>query len=298
MMRMKKKFSPWVILAISILAAALLLCGYSSLEEKVFDQADILDSDEEDDLREDIAELARTMSLDIIIVTTDDAEGKSARDYADDFYDGHGFGYEKSNGSGILFLIDMDNREAYISTAGTAIEMYTDRDIDRMLDDHIMPCMYDGDYYYACLEFLECVETYGTNDDVAHNGYYDKEQDAFIEYTPEQIRANERAAARKRILSPAGILSRLAISMVIGAAAVGVMMLNVRSQKAAGGRVYLKQGSERVNTRQDYKTNTTVTSRRIPQNDGNSGRSGGGGGHSSSHSSSGGHSHGGGGRSF
>ena len=52
----------------------------------------------------------------------------------DDFYDEHDFGIG-SRRSGALLLIDMDNREAYISTKGYAITLYSDARIEAMLDD-------------------------------------------------------------------------------------------------------------------------------------------------------------------
>lgn len=300
----RKNLRFFAALTMMVLMLSVLLCGYSSLDEKVFDDADLLSGSEEQKLQEEIADLAEEMSLDIIIVTTDDTRGKSTRNYADDFYDEHRFGYEQDNGSGILFLIDMENREYYISTAGTAMEMFTDRDIENMLDD-IFYDMSDGDYYGACREFLDGVKSYGTNSDVAQNGYYDPSKDAFVEYTPEEYKAQEAerlARQRKenisRILSPGGIVKRLLMAMAIGAVGVGVMVINVRSQKAPGGRVYMKPGSERIRDRYDRRVNTTVTTRHIPKNNGGGGSRSGGGGHTSSHTSSGGHSHGGGGRKF
>ena len=163
----RQRYRVWAAL---LLVTAILLCGYSELDPKVFDDAGILTEQEEETLQQEIAATAEKLSLDVAVVTTEDAGGKSAEAYAEDFYDDHGFGYERENGSGILFLIDMDNREVYISAAGVAQEMYTDRDVDRMLDDEIMPYMKKGNYYRACRAFVDCLEEYGTNADVAENG--------------------------------------------------------------------------------------------------------------------------------
>lgn len=293
-----KTVKRWLMVLMVLAAAMTLLCGYSSLDEKIFDGADLLDARQEQSLQEEITQLAGDLSLDIIIVTTDDAGGKDAQDYADDFYDEHAFGYEQAHGSGILFLIDMDNREYYISTAGQAIAMYTDREIDIMLDDEIRSYMLDGDFYGACEEFLRCVKVYGTNSDVAENGYWDSSSDTFVQYSEAELRANARAARLKKVLSLGGILSRLGISLIIGAVGVGIMAIRVRHNSAPGGRVYMKPGSEHIRERRDFKVNTTVTTRHIEKNHGNSGGGGGGSSFSSSHSSGGGHSHGGGGRGF
>lgn len=291
------------LVAIGLLLLSLLLCGYSSLEEKVFDDADLLTEQEEQRLQEDIVKLAEKMSLDIVVVTTDDAQGKSAQAYADDFYDDHHFGYEQDDGSGILFLIDMDNREFYISTAGQAIAEFTDWEMEEILyGDEIYPYLADGQYYQACRGFLSCVEEYGQNKEVAQNGYYDTEEEVFVDYTPQEIQQNRKKAAIAEALSAKKVAARLLLAMVFGAAGVGIMVVNVRSQKTPNGRVYVKPGSEYIRDRRDHKINTTVRTRHIPRNNGGGGaRSGGGGGSrgvSSSHRSSAGRSHGGGGRRF
>ncbi len=128
-----------------MLLVSLLLCGYSNLDEKVFDDADLLTDEEEEKLQEAIVSMAQETSFDIIVVTASDTGGKTSQQYADDFYDDHEFGYEQDNGSGILFLIDMYNREYYISTAGEAISAFTDADIEDMLDA-ICTDMRQGEY--------------------------------------------------------------------------------------------------------------------------------------------------------
>ena len=61
-------------------------------------------------MEEEIASMRKEMNMDVVIATTDDAEGKSAETYCEDFYINGGFGTGKDY-SGVIFLIDMDNRE-------------------------------------------------------------------------------------------------------------------------------------------------------------------------------------------
>lgn len=297
---MRKGTGKYRIWAALLLAAALLLCGYSEQDPKVFDEAGLFDEAEEEILQQEIVKTAGKLSLDVAVVTTDDTQGKSSALYANDYFEDHGFGYEKEIGSGILLLIDMDNRQVEIYTSGLAMDMYTDLDIDDMLDYEIMPHMKTGDYYEAGRAFVNCLVEYGTNDEVAENGYYDPASDTFVEYTPKERKANERKAALKESFSAGNILLRFGASLLIGAAGVGIMVMNVRSSKAPGGRVYMKQGSERLRERRDFKVNTTVTTRHIERRSSSSGGGGGhsGGGHTSTRSSSSGRSYGGGGRSF
>ena len=58
--------------------------------------------------------------MDVVIVTTYNTRSKSSQVYADDFYEENNIGRNNS-GDGILLLIDLDNREVYISTSGAAI---------------------------------------------------------------------------------------------------------------------------------------------------------------------------------
>ena len=284
------------------LLCALMLCGFGSYQEgaqRVFDEADLLSETEEQVIQQEIEARIQKLSMDIIVVTIDDAYGKSAMNYADDYYDEHGFGYGDSYGPGILFLLDMDNRELYISTAGEAISKFTDGEIDQMLDE-IYYWASEGSWYDACMEFVEQVDQYADNEEIAQNGYYDKDTDTFVEYTEEELRALRRKEAMARILSPGSILSKMGLAMIIGAVAVLIMRINVNRNTVPGGRVYMKAGSDRILQQFDHKTNTTVTKRHIPRNNTSSGTrsGGGGGGHSSVHRSSSGRSHGGGGRKF
>ena len=158
----------------------------------------------------------------------------------------------------------------------------------------------EGSWYDACMEFVEQVDQYADNEEIAQNGYYDKDTDTFVEYTEEELRALRRKEAMARILSPGSILSKMGLAMIIGAVAVLIMRINVNRNTVPGGRVYMKAGSDRILQQFDHKTNTTVTKRHIPRNNTSSGTrsGGGGGGHSSVHRSSSGRSHGGGGRKF
>ncbi len=281
---------------------SLLLCGYGSYSEgdqRVFDEAELLSDGEEQALQEGIEDRIHKLSMDIIVVTTEDARGKSAMAYADDYYDEHGFGYGDSYGPGLLFLIDIDNREIYLSTAGAAIAEFTDWEIEQMLDE-IYYWMAEGLWYDACQEFLEQVDLYADNEETAQNGYYDKDTDTFVEYTETELKAMRRKEAIAQILSPGSILGKAAIAMVIGAVTVLILCINVNRNQVPGGRVYMKPGGEYVRQRYDHKTNTTVTKRHIPRNNNTGGTrsSGSSRGHSTVHRSSGGRSHGGGGRRF
>ena len=87
-------------------------------------------------------------------MTTEDAEGKTAEEYADDYYDYNGYAED-----GVLYLIDLDNGSVWISTAGKMIRYLTDARIDAVID-----AGYDNlkakNYADGILEMLNETESY------------------------------------------------------------------------------------------------------------------------------------------
>lgn len=80
------------LLAVSLLfAAAPTALAAESGEQFVFDKADLLTTEEEDELNDMANNLAENFNMNFIILTTDDVEGKEAEVYADDFYMDNGF---------------------------------------------------------------------------------------------------------------------------------------------------------------------------------------------------------------
>ena len=280
------------LLAVLAVAAVLgLACGFDSQERKVYDDGELLTEAEENELQELLVKTAERTEQDLVIVTTRDNGGKEARDYADDFYDEHGFGYEKENGSGVLFLIDMDARTFYISTAGTAIGKYTDAEINDTLDA-VMPDMRAGDYAGACFTFVSEAERFLAGGETGNNGYYDEKEDRFVEYP-----AAKEEPGWKKAVSPRRLAIVFSISAAVSAFVVLIISWNRKTRMSVNGGTYMKDGGLQFRERSDRFTHTTVVTRQIPKDNGGSG-GGGGRSHSSSHTSSSGRSHGGGGRSF
>lgn len=263
--RMKWIMPLLVVLLLSTAVQATPLLPY------INDNADLLNTDAA--LEQRIMKMRDELKIDIVIVTTYNAEGKSSQDYADDFYDYNDFGYDKPRGDGVLFLIDMDNREAYISTCGKAIYYFTDARIDLALDE-IVAKLQKTDYEGACDVFLDMTEEFMTHsaDEQLSYGY----------------RLKQHLKEHWFML--------MVMSAVASVVIVLIMVHNDQNKKVSAGIYLMKQNGFRLTGRQDQFINETTTSRKIPRNEGSSG--GGGGGGSSTHTSSSGTSHGGGGRSF
>ena len=237
-------------------------------EMTVYDQANLFTADELADLAEMTAEFRATEKMDAVVVTTSNAEGKTAEAYADDFYDNgnYGLGAKKS---GFLFLIDMDNRTYHISTAGHTIKLFTDQRIERMLD-RAERDMRNGDYASAAASVLKDALNYSQKVD------YDNVTGTFKKV--------------RKISLLEGIIA------VIAAAVAGVVSFSsvygtYNLKRGTYKYAYRDQGHLALRSKEDQLVNTATTSRYIPPSN-----SGGGG--SSTHSSSGGSSHGGGGRGF
>ncbi len=280
-----------------ILAALLLipvvLLSWSSLtaagaEQRVFDQAGLFSENEISLLESRITELKRALPLDIVIVTTADAEGKSSRDYADDFYDYGGFGVGAEH-DGLLYLINMDYRECWISTTGAAIDIFTDARIDSILDDYVYPYLVEGAYFDSSMAFLGEIPKY-VRQGVPEDQYRIDENDISAE-GPATL-----AARFRRSLSNTPVY--LFFSMFIGAVVVGIMAAMNRGIGKITATTYLDQNSTALVESRDNLINTRVRKTRIqpPSGGGSGGFSSGS--RSTTHRSSSGRTHGGGGRKF
>lgn len=246
-------------------------------ESFVYDYAGLLLTDEITDLEMQIADMKEKTGWDIFAVTTDYAEGKSATAYADDFYDER----TAEDSDGILVLIDMDNREIYISTCGKAIRYLTDARIERILDDGFY-YVSNGDYA-SCLSVMLSTAEYYYDTGIQENQYnYDVETGAVSEY---------------RVLTWMEVVPVFLLAALVGLA---IFFGVKRSYSMKGGRYdypYMKYGKLDLTAHQDQFLRAHTTHQRIQTS------SSSGGGHSSSgrsstHRSSSGRSHGGGGRKF
>jgi len=106
-----------VLLMIPILLMFILTGGTSKFAaiDKVYDHAHLFTDSQKQELQEKADLLSEQIALDLTIVTIDDNEGKTSRQYAEDYYHEFDFGYGETL-DGILYLLNMDEREVYIFT--------------------------------------------------------------------------------------------------------------------------------------------------------------------------------------
>ncbi|UNC91056.1 TPM domain-containing protein [Candidatus Contubernalis alkaliaceticus] len=270
------------LLLIFLTVALLLVFAFSSTmsaaEQRVFDMAGLLTSEEVLQLEDRISQLKGELLMDIVVVTTNDAAGKTSRDYADDYYDDHGFGIG-SEYDGLLLLLNMDHREAYISTTGIAIDYFIDARIESTLDD-IIPYLADADYYRACTVFLDNVSSY-VRAGIPEGQYRVAERDLSFSGRVRSSLSNS--------------LVYILISMAVSALVVGIMASLNRGTIKTSSTTYLDEKSVNIISRRDRLINTNVTQAKIQSSSGSGGSGGLG---STTHRSSSGRTHGGGGRKF
>lgn len=265
-----------------------LLCcfGTASAEEKrVFDQAALFTDQEIAEMETKIEEMRDRYNMDFVVVTTYDAEGKSARDYADDYYDYGGFGVG-SDYRGVLFLIDMDNREAWISTTGAAINILTDGRIDDILDEAYIG-LSNEEYGEAAFAFLERADAFMQQGVPEGQYQYDPETGRVIKY---------------RSLTLMEILVAVVISLGAGLLCCVVVWRKYRMKSTGEGYPFRQNGKLLLTHNEDRFINKSLSSV-IVQSTSSSrsrGRSSSGRSYtrSTTHRSSSGRSHGGGGRKF
>ena len=143
--------------AIFALVIGVLMCmccsiGYALESKRVFDEADILSEEEEQYLEKNIEIFQMDTAMDFVVLTLmEEHTGISQQAIADAFYDQYAFGMAKEK-SGILYLIDMQERIPYLSTCGTMIDIMTD---SRLQNTHSICYKYLSNGYYA--KAIECM---------------------------------------------------------------------------------------------------------------------------------------------
>ena len=241
--------------------------------EKVYDFAELLTPSEEEQIYNRVQKFINKTNLDLAVVTINDNNKFSAMEYADDFYDYNDFGTD-SEYSGVLFLVDMDTREIYMSTTGKAISMYNDYRIDMILDA-IYQDFSNENYLNGITKFVAIIENYDTIGLPSN-----KDSKYAIN--------NEGEVYRK---FPWLIV--FGTPSVITAIVIGILISkNKLVRVATSSREYLDKDSLQIKTVSDRLVSTNTIA--VPRSSGSS--SGGGG--SSRHSGSSGRSHGGGGHRF
>lgn len=234
-------------------------------QPRVVDDAGLLTETEVQELSATVNEISERWMMDVVIVTTNSLEGKTATTFADDYFDYNGYGIGADR-DGILFLISMEDRDWAISTCGQAIDIFTDAGQEYMMET-VLPYLSDGSYYDAFMAFADfcddfCLQASQGEPYDSYNlpGYDDSYP--FFTY----------------------LFLALVIGFVVALIATGVMKGKLKSVHAqAAANNYMKQGSLCVTESRDIFLYRTVTRQAKPKQTSGS----------STHVSSSGRTHGG-----
>lgn len=280
---MMRKLRLWLS-AICLCAGVFAVMEVSAETVYVYDHADLLTIEEEEELQSYAEVMNDIWKMNFLVITTDDAEGKSSMEYADDFYDAQF--PEESEIDGVAYLIDMDHREIYLSTSGLAIRYLTDERIDIILDA-AFECVADGDYYGTFKAFFDESEKF-FYEGIPEDQYNYDVNTGEVDYYQEPMK-----------LTFGEFLFAFAAALIPAVLTVGVIKAKYQLKFEDFHYNAYTDSEVQLSVKSDRLVNKFITHRRIPQNDHSSGGSRvGGGSRSSVHTSSSGRSHGGGGRSF
>ncbi len=231
--------------------------------DRFVDDADLVSSNQESDLENQLDEISEKYEFDFVVVTVDSLGGKTPTAYADDFFDYNGYGYGP-NYDGALLLVAMDSRDVYISTTGAGITYISDREIDYILDEVVA---YLAEEYYA----------------EAFEKFIDETEDALNSSNSTVSTSGDSSGFDTQtfliVLGAAALTTAVVMFLLVG------QLKSVRMQPDA--RNYVKDNSFVLNVERDQFLYRTVKRSAKPKQNS-----------SSSHRGSSGRSHGGGGRKF
>lgn len=249
--------------------------GFDESYYRVFDDADLITTEEWRELLSKIDEIRERQKFDIAIMTTTDTDYMSLQEFADYIYDYYDYGYGE-NSDGILLVIVTEANGWYITTSGYGTTAFTDAGI-QYLGEQMSTYFTNGDYIGAFNVYLENCDELIT---LARNG------------TPYGSKQDSSASGEEadKPLSIIWIPISIAIGVVVAIIVVKGMKSDLKSvRKKKEANSYVRNGSLVVNENYDTFLYSQVTKTAI-QKQNNSG--------SSTHTSSSGNTHGGGGGSF
>lgn len=284
------------------------------------DDADLFSDYEETEILSAIEYFTSEKEFSLAVVTTDFISGLSSEEYADDYYD-YLIDNEDFGENGLLFLIDMDNREVWISTSGECILSYNDIEINSIIDNGYNS-LTNGDYAQCILEMTEAAMNTDTVTDPDEDYYIGDDSlfgDSFFSGSTVEINGNTYYIDENGewILTDANsdyngnydygssdydafnftdVLIYIAIGLAVGGIALYIVKSRYKNQ-GKGDEFDSDDVVLNITSSNDTIISKNVITTRIPKNNNNH-HSGSRGGGSSVHRSGGGRPHGGGGRKF
>ncbi len=270
----------WLVVLLPVIALA---------DAQVIDRVGLFSDDEISRMNEIIQRIETEHQVDMVVLATRDVPTDYSesmfriRSYADDFYDRGGYGMGEDL-SGMLILLDMNNRAMWLSTGGVMMEYINDSREEAILDDAYF-YLTSGRYGEAMIAALNRTARYMDKG---------REEGTFL--------YDEATGRRLSGIHNALTTGEIGVAACVGAAAALVMWLTVSGSYNLSGSTYSydRGANTSVTLTKDDEVFVRQFSRRAVRSTGSHGGSAGGGrsGGSGVHRSSSGRSHGGGGRRF
>lgn len=242
--------------------------GFADAYHRLQDQAAVITEEEDSEIQQLLDQDSTELKFDLCIVIVESLEGRTARDYADDWYNSCQYGYG-SDKDGALLLISTEDRDWAVSTHGYGITAFTDEGI-QYLGEQMKGDLSAGNYTEAFRTFARLGSSYVTQA---------REGNPF-----------DKSDIPRKPLSAVWFLVSVAIGFVTALLIVGSMkqqLKTVRAQAAAGS--YVREGSMIVTESKDLFLYHKIERTEKAKNNGSE---------SSTHTSSSGTIHGGGGGKF
>lgn len=261
-------------LILSLLMCLCVLCfSVSAQSINVVDEADLLTAQEEAELQDTINRISGGYAFDVVILIVNSTEGKSSEEFVEDYHYFHNGNDLEAEWSDVLFLVSLEDRDWYISTAGKGVELITDIELD-YIEQEIIPLLSQGDYYNCFDEFVSTCEEiveYNTRGEsfVEIKGYGDE---YYVGHIPDFEGPTESFNFFKNAL----------IALVVGFVIALIVVLSMKSKlrtvrAKSGASDYVVAGSMNI-TRSDERFLYRNVTRTPRQQNNSNGRSGGGGG--------------------
>ena len=99
----------------------------------VDDSASLFSESEVAEITQQSADFSSETGLSLAVVTTDDTDGRTTEDFAEDYYDDL-MNYRGWPEDGLMLIIDMDNREVFTSAVGNSWGYFSDSEISYITD--------------------------------------------------------------------------------------------------------------------------------------------------------------------
>ncbi len=272
-----------------VLLLLLLVPIFALAEAQVIDEANLFSDSDIADMMRVIRRIETEHQVDLVVLTTyavpdDYSESMwKVRDYADDYYDNGGYGMGPDN-SGMLILLDMNNRVMWLSTGGVMIEYINDSREEDILDRAYSYLSMDS-YGSAMKAALSRVEAFMDKGRAEGTFLYD-------EVTGQRLSGIYNALTA----------SEMVVAAIAGVSVTAVVYLCIHGSYNLKGSTYSydRAANTSVTLTQDDEVFVRQFVNRAPRSSGSHGHGGAGGrsGGSGVHRSSAGRSHGGGGRRF